>query len=792
MDSDSREELFDSSLNTVNVSVNTELPMDSSFSPKEEEKNFLHFYGEMEDDDFHKMMSVDDLTYSIAFSNEVFDNREWHTYAGLETCNVIKPTRHGKETLGKGVQSNPAKEVSSNSNLTYLSGDDTKLGTDHTKADVYESSNNVSVSSSISENQMQSDSDLEDDLFSLAEDNEICSDSDDGSYFLAEESLEEVLDASFKSSPCTVVSSQKNNSLTDLDPSTAQRSSEVPDPWDRWEDVNLASCCVFDEMPLETCDDEKSFRPIDFVSSSADDIDYATEFLRRYSNLKQLLSADLLDDCNDANSIWSILTDKLLYCQSDTSDSVRYFSYDSLKAKSVKQKFFDAALNNEPCSNDPFLMRSLNLYAGQTVKIKPGQSKMVPLCIDTHVMERNSKLRERKLLDIDLYKIENEKVIINLKSERKDKLVQTMPALMSKGTIFLSAVNNTDVVWKIEKSQMMGSLDCRSLGYFHISRNSLQRIMLDKADFLTDRGTIEYFNILKEDHKNVMKFAQAAALKKQQEIEAKRNTKLRDRKSKGKEDYNDSNMSEENDPYPWLDEKDLRRNMTDGECLREYIDLSDSDITEIEKRNLYKVLYKYKKAFSLRDEIGLCQSMEVELELKDESPFFIRPFPIKESDKDIVDKEMRKGCLLGILKKGMSSYSIPIMLIPRKLSGIPRIVTDFRHLNSRLVTLQPSIPLVRDATQILRASGCEILSLADLRDAYHTLRLSERSKKFCGITPYYGSDSYLYQRLALGLSVSPAIWQNFIQKVLQEIPDHRKIIWLSWMIVLCSLKRKLT
>ena len=216
--------------------------------------------------------------------------------------------------------------------------------------------------------------------------------------------------------------------------------------------------------------------------------------------------------------------------------------------------------------------------------------------------------------------MENEKVIINLKTERKDKLVQTMPALMSKGTIFLSAVNNTDVVWKIEKSQMVGSLDCRPLGYFHISRNSLQRIMLDKADFLTDRETVEYFNILKEDHKNVMKFAQEAVLKKQQEIEAKRNTKLRDRKSKGNEDYNDSNMSEENDSYPWLDEKDPRRNMTDGECLREYIDLSDSDMTEIEKRNLYKVLYKYKKAFSLRDEIGLCQSMEVELELKDESP----------------------------------------------------------------------------------------------------------------------------------------------------------------------------
>ena len=137
--------------------------------------------------------------------------------------------------------------------------------------------------------------------------------------------------------------------------------------------------------------------------------------------------------------------------------------------------------------------------------------------------------------------------------------------------------------------------------------------------------------------------------------------------------------------------------------------------------------------------------METELEPNDETPFFIRTFPIIESEKDVGDKEMRKGCLLGILKKGMSSYSSPIMLIPRKLTGRPRIVTDFRHLNSILVTLKPSIPLVRNAIQILGSSGCEVLSLADLRDAYHTLRLSKRPQKFCGITPYYGSDSYLYQ-----------------------------------------------
>ena len=83
---------------------------------------------------------------------------------------------------------------------------------------------------------------------------------------------------------------------------------------------------------------------------------------------------------------------------------------------------------------------------------------------------------------------------------------------------------------------------------------------------------------------------------------------------------------------------------------------------------------------------------------------------------------------------------------------------------------------MRGAIQILGASGCELISFIDLRDAYHMLRLSTESQKYCGITPYYGSDTYLYQRLGMGLSVSPAIWQTFINKVLDEIPDRKHFL----------------
>ena len=66
--------------------------------------------------------------------------------------------------------------------------------------------------------------------------------------------------------------------------------------------------------------------------------------------------------------------------------------------------------------------------------------------------------------------------------------------------------------------------------------------------------------------------------------------------------------------------------MTDQEILEKYVDLSDSDFNTAEKKSLYKVLLKYKEAYSLRDEIGLCPNMEIELELNDDTPFFINHF----------------------------------------------------------------------------------------------------------------------------------------------------------------------
>ena len=62
--------------------------------------------------------------------------------------------------------------------------------------------------------------------------------------------------------------------------------------------------------------------------------------------------------------------------------------------------------------------------------------------------------------------------------------------------------------------------------------------------------------------------------------------------------------------------------MTDKEILDKYIYLENSCLTKEEKKEVMDMLYKYREVFSLKDEIGTCPNIEIEIELTDISPFY--------------------------------------------------------------------------------------------------------------------------------------------------------------------------
>ena len=151
------------------------------------------------------------------------------------------------------------------------------------------------------------------------------------------------------------------------------------------------------------------------------------------------------------------------------------------------------------------------------------------------------------------------------------------------------------------------------------------------------------------------------------------------------------------------------------------LNLKDSVLDEKGKEEFLAKVKQFTDVFSLRDEIGTCPFIEVHLKLKDETPFFVRPYPMREEQKKVIQKEMDRLEHLGIIHKGLTSYSSPVVLVKWKNQNLYRVCSDFCILNEKLVKINHAFPLVRDCIEQLGRKKCHYLSTIDLRDAFHTL-----------------------------------------------------------------------
>ena len=136
--------------------------------------------------------------------------------------------------------------------------------------------------------------------------------------------------------------------------------------------------------------------------------------------------------------------------------------------------------------------------------------------------------------------------------------------------------------------------------------------------------------------------------------------------------------------------------------------LKDSVLDEKGKEEFLEKVGQFTDVFSLRDEIGTCPFIEVHLKLKDETPFFVRPYPMREEQKKVIQKEMDRPEHLGIIHKGLTSYSSPVVLVKRKNQNLYRVCSDFRILNEKLVKINHAFPLVRDCIEQLGRKKCSL------------------------------------------------------------------------------------
>ena len=230
-----------------------------------------------------------------------------------------------------------------------------------------------------------------------------------------------------------------------------------------------------------------------------------------------------------------------------------------------------------------FLSRSIPFFPVTTVEIAPASQKMV--MVEAPFVEELSGMAMVKILDI------------------KEQTTNMIKLKFIWNKVVLKIKNKTHETITFGRTDMMGVVDLRSLGFYKIKQEVLQEHLSRHYHFELADDVHDQYNRL------------VNLMRKEEE------------KSEGK--------------FLWLDDTDERKYMTDREILDKYINLDNSCLTKAEKEQVRDLLYQYKDAFSLRDEIGLCPNIEIEIDVTDKSPFFIRPFHANEDDKVILDKEMK-------------------------------------------------------------------------------------------------------------------------------------------------------
>lgn len=182
---------------------------------------------------------------------------------------------------------------------------------------------------------------------------------------------------------------------------------------------------------------------------------------------------------------------------------------------------------------------------------------------------------------------------------------------------------------------------------------------------------------------------------------------------------------------------------------------------------LSNLLDKFQDVF--KDELGTVHSYRASLHLREGAqPKFFRPRSIPFAIKDAVGEELDRLEAVGILKKvSHAEWAAPIVAVPKK-DGRFRICGDYKvTINPALETDQHPLPKPKELFATL-GGGAKFTKL-DLSQAYAQIPLDETSAGYVTVNTHKGL--YQYTRLPYGVASAPAVFQRFMESVLQGIPN---------------------
>ena len=204
----------------------------------------------------------------------------------------------------------------------------------------------------------------------------------------------------------------------------------------------------------------------------------------------------------------------------------------------------------------------------------------------------------------------------------------------------------------------------------------------------------------------------------------------------------------------------------------EHVDVADvaaaqKHLSPSQREDLKAVLSKYRKLFD--GTLGCYPHKKCHIELEpDAKPHFARQYPVPNIHRETFRKELEHLVKLGVLSRcGGSEWACPAFITAKK-DGRVRWISDLRALNRSIKRRKYPLPIITDILK--KRKGYKFLSKLDISMQYYTFELTEESKKLTTIVTPFGL--YSYNRLPMGLKVSPDFAQEIMEDVMRGIDDN--------------------
>ena len=83
-----------------------------------------------------------------------------------------------------------------------------------------------------------------------------------------------------------------------------------------------------------------------------------------------------------------------------------------------------------------------------------------------------------------------------MKLQREDCLPQTLRVALVNGKIHMNVTNTGQGELHLHRGQNIGVVDLRSAGYYHITRDGIQRCLHEKFIFLNEKDSQDYLLLI--------------------------------------------------------------------------------------------------------------------------------------------------------------------------------------------------------------------------------------------------------------------------------------------------------